>query len=143
MAARSAPQGNKDTPTRTANRENAQQATQARQSEQDAAHSRLAENVPSDPTVPEQVYADYTLNYDVDAAALKGRIPDVLLDAPVVSIKDLHFELDALRAKVSLFTKVLDLTELSVGMNAYLGNVKLTIESVGHGEVRRIPLLGT
>src|SRR5215211_712652 len=130
MAARSAPEGNKDTPTRTANRDNAEQATQARQSGQDAGHSRLAENVPSDQRVPEQVYADYAQNYDVDDAALNGRIPDVLLDAPVVSIKDLDIELDALQAKVSLFTKVLDLTELSAGIDAKLGNAKLTIESV-------------
>ena len=130
MAARSAPEGNKDTPTRTANRENAQQATQARRSAQDAGHSSLAENVPSDQTVPEQVYADYALNYDEDDAALNGKIPDVLLDAPVVSIKGLDFELDDLRAKVSLFAKVLELVELSAGIDAYLGNVKLTIESV-------------
>ena len=131
MAARSsAPEGNKDTPTRTANRENAQQATQARRSAQDAGHSRLAENVPSEQTVPEQVYADYALNYDEDDAALNGKIPDVLLDAPVVSIKDLDFELDDLRAKVSLFAKVLELVELSAGIDAYLGKVKLTIESV-------------
>jgi phage-related protein len=131
MAARSsAPEGNKDTPTRTANRENAQQATQARRSAQDAGNSRLAENVPSDQTVPEQVYADYAQNYDEDDAALNGKIPDVLLDAPVVSIKGLDFELDDLRAKVSLFAKVLELVELSAGIDAYLGKVKLTIESV-------------
>ena len=130
MAARSAPEGNKDTPTRTANRENAQQATQAQQSGQDAGHYRLAENIPSEQTVPEQVYADYAQNYDEDDAALNGKIPDVLLDAPVVSIKDLDFELDDLRAKVSLFAKVLELVELSAGIDAYLGKVKLTIESV-------------
>jgi e3 binding domain len=131
MAARSsAPEGNKDTPTRTANQENAQQATQAQRPAQDAGHSPLAENVPSEQTVPEQVYADYALNYDEDDAALNGKIPDVLLDAPVVSIKDLDFELDDLRAKVSLFAKVLELVELSAGIDAYLGNVKLTIESV-------------
>jgi hypothetical protein len=130
MAARSAPEGNKDTPTRTANRENAQQATQAQQSGQDAGHSRLAENIPSEQTVPEQVYADYAQNYDEDDAALNGKIPDVLLDAPVVSIKDLDFELDDLRAKVPLFAKVLELVELSAGIDAYLGKVKLTIESV-------------
>jgi hypothetical protein len=130
MAARSAPEGNKDTPTRTANRENAQQATQVQRPAQDAGHSRLAENVASQQTVPEQVYADYALNYDEDDAALNGKIPDVLLDAPVVSIKDLDFELDDLRAKVSLFAKVLDLVELSAGIDAYLGKVKLTIESV-------------
>jgi hypothetical protein len=42
MAARSAPEGNKDTPTRTTDRENAEQATQARHSAQDAGHSRSA-----------------------------------------------------------------------------------------------------
>jgi hypothetical protein len=130
MAARSGAEGNKDTPTSTANRENAQQATQPRQSARDAGHSRLAENVPSEQTVPEQVYADYAQNYDEDDAALNGKIPDVLLDAPVVSIKDLDFELDDLRAKVSLFAKVLDLVELSAGIDAYLGKVKLSIESV-------------
>jgi e3 binding domain len=130
MAARSAAEGNKDTPTRTANREDAEQATQPRHSGQDAGHSRSVENVPSDQTVPEQVYADYAQNYGEDDAALNGRIPDVLLDAPVVSIKGLDFELDDLRAKVSLFAKVLDLVELSVGIDAYLGKVKLAIESV-------------
>jgi hypothetical protein len=130
MAARSAAEGNQDTPTRAANRENGEQATQVQRPAQDAGHSRLAENVASDQTVPEQVYADYALNYDEDDAALNGKIPDVLLDAPVVSIKDLNFELDDLRAKVSLFAKVLDLVELSAGIDAYLGKVKLTIESV-------------
>ena len=105
MAARSAPEANKDTPT--SNRGNAQQAMQTQRPAQDAGHSRLAENVPSEQTVPEQVYADYAQNYDEDDAALNGKIPEVLLDAPVVSIKDLDFELDDLRAKVSLFAKVL------------------------------------
>ena len=130
MAARSAPEGNKDTPTRTANRDNAEQATQARQSGQDAGHSRLAENVPSDQRVPEQGYADYAQNYDEDDAALNNGIPDVSLDAQVVSLKDLNFEVDDLRAKAALFTKVLDLVELSAGIHAYLGNAKLTLESV-------------
>jgi e3 binding domain len=130
MAARSAPQGNKDTPTRTANRDNAEQATQARQSGQDGGHSRLAENVPSDQRVPEQGYADYAQTYDEDDAALNDRIPDVFLDAQMVSLKDIDFEVDDLRAKVALFTKVLDLVELSAGIDAYLGNVKLNIESV-------------
>jgi e3 binding domain len=130
MAARNAPEGSEDTPTRTANRDNAQQATPARQSGQDAGHSRLAENVPSNQRVPEQGYADYAQNYDEDDAALNDRIPDVFLDAQEVSLKDLNFEVDELRAKVALYTKVLDLVELSAGIDAYLGNTKLTIESV-------------
>src|SRR5215211_7051663 len=112
-----------------ADRENGELATQTRQPGQDAGHSRPAENLPSDQTVPEQVYADYAQNYDEDAA-LNGRIPDVLVDVPVVNLKGLDFELNDLRAKVSLFAKVLDLVELSVGIDAYLSKVKLTIESV-------------
>ena len=135
MAARSAPQGNKDTPTRTANRDNAEQATQARQSGQDGGHSRLAENVPSDQRVPEQGYADYAQTYDEDDAALNDRIPDVFLDSQVVNLNGFNFEVDDLRAKVALFTKVHDLVELSAGIDTKLGNAKLTIES---GEVQSL-----
>ena len=135
MAARSAPEGNKDTPTRTANRDNAEQATQARQSGQDARHSCLAENVPSDQRVPEQGYADYAQTYDEDDAALNDRIPDVFLNSQVVNLNGFNFEVDDLRAKVALFTKVLDLVELSAGIDANLGNAKLTIES---GEVQSL-----
>jgi hypothetical protein len=130
MAPSNTQEGNEGTAPRTADQQEGDQATLTRRSGQDEEHSRSVENVPSDQTVPEQVYADYAQNYDEDDAALNGRIPDVLLDAPVVSIKDLDFELDELRAKVSLFAKVLDLVELSVGIDAYLGKVKLTIESV-------------
>src|SRR5215212_5727338 len=130
MATRNALEGNEGTAPRAADRENGDQATQTRRSGQDEEHSRSVENVPSDQTVPEQVYADYAQNYDEDDAALNGRIPDVLVDAPVVNLKGLDFELEDLRAKVSLFAKVLDLVELSVGIDAYLGKVKLIIESV-------------
>ena len=130
MATSNTQEGNEGTAPRTADQQEGDQATLSRRSGQDEEHSRSVENVPSDQTVPEQVYADYAQNYDEDDAALNGRIPDVLLDAPMVSIKGLDFELDELRAKVSLFAKVLDLVELSIGIDAYLGKVKLTIESV-------------
>ena len=44
---------------------------------------RFANNIPGDRTVPEQAYADYTLEYDQEDAAMNGKIPDVLLDVPV------------------------------------------------------------
>src|SRR5215218_9784594 len=94
MATRNTQEGNEGTAPRMADQQEGDQATQARRSGQDEEHSRSVENVPSDQTVPEQVYADYAQNYGEDDAALNGRIPDVLLDAPVVSIKDLDFELD-------------------------------------------------
>src|ERR671921_2557261 len=106
------------------------QSTQPPPSEQNEKQHRSAKNVPSDQTVPEQVYSDYALNYDESDAAFNGKIPDVLLDAPVVKLEGLDFELNDLRARVSLFAKVLDLVELTVGIDAYLGRVKLTIDSI-------------
>ena len=91
---------------------------------------RFANNIPGDRTVPEQAYADYTLEYDEEDAVMNGKIPDVLLDVPVVKVDEINFELNDLRAKVNLFAKVLDLVELSVGVDVYLGRVKLVIQGV-------------
>jgi phage-related protein len=91
---------------------------------------RFAANIPGDKTIPEKAYADYTLEYDEDDAVMNGKIPDVLLDVPVVKVDEINFELNDLRAKVNLFAKVLDLVELSVGVDAYLGRVKLVIQGV-------------
>ncbi|MDQ3377907.1 MAG: hypothetical protein M3533_13590, partial [Actinomycetota bacterium] len=74
---------------------------------------RFANNIPGDQTIPEKAYADYTLEYDDEDAAMNGKIPDVLLDVPVVKVDEINFELNDLRAKVNLFAKVLDLVELS------------------------------
>src|SRR5215211_5957510 len=38
---------------------------------------RYASNIPGDRTVPEQAYADYTLEYDEEDAVMNGKIPDV------------------------------------------------------------------
>jgi hypothetical protein len=93
-------------------------STQPPPSEQnEKQHRSSAKNVPSDQTVPERVYSDYALNYDEGDAAFDGKIPDVLIDAPVVKLEGLDFELNDLRAKVALFAKVLDLVELTVGID--------------------------
>ncbi|MDP9440427.1 MAG: hypothetical protein M3P49_17095, partial [Actinomycetota bacterium] len=91
---------------------------------------RFANNIPGDQTIPEKAYADYVLEYDDDDAVMNGKIPDVLLDVPVVKVDEINFELNDLRAKVNLFAKVLDLVELSVGVDLYLGRVKLVITGV-------------
>ena len=90
---------------------------------------RFAANIPADKTIAEQEYADYVLDY-LDSAAGDQTIPDVLLDVPVVKVDEINFELNDLRAKVSLYAKVLDLVELSVGVDTYLGRVKLMIQGV-------------
>src|ERR671910_1703768 len=91
---------------------------------------RFANNIPGDQTVPEKAYADYTLEYDDGDAVMNGKIPDVLLDVPVIKVDRIDFELNDLRVKANLFAKVLDLVELSVGVDAYLGRVKLVIKGV-------------
>ena len=82
---------------------------------QKAEEYRFASNIPGDQTIPEKEYADYTLEYDEDDAVMNGKIPDVLLDVPVVKVDEINFELNDLRAKVNLFAKVLDLVELVGG----------------------------
>jgi hypothetical protein len=121
---------NQNTSQRTSDRQSGAQATQTPQSVQNDEQHPSANNLPSDKTAPEQEYSDYVLDYDEGDAALNAKTPDVLLDAPVVKLNNLDFELNDLRAKVSLFAKVLDLVELSVGIDAFLGRVKLNIESI-------------
>src|ERR671913_1287552 len=87
---------------------------------------RFAANIPSDKTAAEREYADYILENDQEDA----KIPDVLLDVPVVKVDEINFELNDLRVRANLFAKVLDLVELAVGVDAYLGRVKLVITGV-------------
>src|SRR5215203_993003 len=87
---------------------------------------RFAANIPADKTAAEQEYANYIQENDLDDA----KIPDVLLDVPVVKIDEINFELNDLRVRANLFAKVLDLVELAVGVDAYLGRVKLVITGV-------------
>jgi hypothetical protein len=123
--------GDRDASQRTANQKGSARVTQTpQQAEKSDEQHSSASNIPSDQTAPEKEYSDYALTYDEGDAAFDGKIPDVLLDAPVVKLDNLDFELNDLRAKVSLFAKVLDLVELSVGIDAYLGKVKLTIEAI-------------
>ena len=131
MTAPNSPKRNQDTSQRTGNVESGARAKQSRQPVRNDEQRPSSNNhLPSDRTAPEQEYSDYLLDYDEEDAALNAKDPDVLLDAPVVKLSNLDFELDDLRAKVSLFAKVLDLVELSVGIDALLGKVKLTIESI-------------
>ncbi|HVD44261.1 MAG TPA: hypothetical protein VNB92_02835, partial [Rubrobacter sp.] len=60
-----------------------------RTSVQKAEEYRFASNIPGDQTIPEKEYADYTLEYDEDDAVMNGKIPDVLLDVPVVKVDEI------------------------------------------------------
>src|SRR3712207_365699 len=102
------------------------QALDTRTSVQKKEKYRFAANIPSDKTAAEREYAEYILENDEDDA----KVPDVLLDVPVVKVDEINFELNDLRVRANLYAKVLDLVELAVGVDAYLGRVKLVIQGV-------------
>ncbi|HET9161827.1 MAG TPA: E3 binding domain-containing protein [Solirubrobacterales bacterium] len=87
-----------------------------------------ARNQGSSKTVPERMYEDYTI---IDPGEISDTDePDVVVDVPVVKVDELHFELDDLKARISLHAEVLDLVKLSVGVHAELGKVELNIKGV-------------
>jgi hypothetical protein len=59
--------------------------------------------------------------------------PDVLLDVPDVSVEEISFELDNLRAHLSLDAKVANLVQLNAGVDLGIDRVKLLIKGV-HAE---------
>src|SRR5918997_2157866 len=102
------------------------QALDTRTSVQKKEKYRFAANTPSDKTAAEREYANYVIESGEDDT----KVPDVLLDVPVVKVDEINFELNDLRVRANLFAKVLDLVELAVGVDAYLGRVKLVITGV-------------
>src|SRR5215211_7566325 len=126
MTAENSQESNEVTTRESEGQGSSSQALDTRTSVQKKEKYRFAANIPSDKTAPEQEYANYVLENDEDAA----NVPDVLLDVPVVKVDSIDFELNDLRARVSLLAKVGDFVELAVGVDAYLGRVKLGIYGV-------------
>src|SRR5215211_6325161 len=84
---------------------------------------RFAQNVEG-MTAAEREYREYASSDD----GLSD--PDVLLSVPVVKVDRIHLELDNLDAQVALKAQVLDLLELTVGVDAHLGKLRIDIEGV-------------
>jgi hypothetical protein len=59
-----------------------------------------------------------------------NREPDVLLDVPVLNVGAINLEVRDLRAHVAVLAELANLVNLSVGVDARLDEVKLTIEDV-------------
>src|SRR5215210_5366723 len=126
MTAENSQESNEATTRESEGQGSSSQALDTRTSVQKKEKYRFAANTPSDKTAPEREYAEYILENDEGQANL----PDVLLDVPVVKVDEINFELNDLRVRANLFAKVLDLVELAVGVDAYLGRVKLVITGV-------------
>ena len=56
--------------------------------------------------------------------------PDVLLDVPVVKVEELNLEVDDLKARVALRTRLSELLEIDVGINLSLTTVNLEAKGV-------------
>jgi len=66
--------------------------------------------------------------------------PDVLLDVPVVKVDKIHLKVEELDARVALKAKVLDLVNLTVGVDAHLGKLEVDIEGVEAQALVRVRL---
>jgi hypothetical protein len=98
----------------------------ARSASQKTEKYRFAKNVDGRATVAEREYRDYATS----PLAETGQDPDVLLDVPVVKVDKIYLKLADLEAHVAVKAQVLDLVELDVGVDAYLGKLEIDIEGV-------------
>jgi hypothetical protein len=56
--------------------------------------------------------------------------PDLDLEVPVIQIEELDLEVEDLQLQVSLQTQLADFVNISAGVNAHIGKVKLAIKGV-------------
>jgi hypothetical protein len=76
-------------------------------------------------TAPEREYEGYVAEERAGSEA-----PDVVLDVPVLNVEELNLEVDDLRAHVSARAEIANLVRVNIGVDAYLGKVKLEIKGV-------------
>jgi pyruvate/2-oxoglutarate dehydrogenase complex dihydrolipoamide acyltransferase (E2) component len=80
-------------------------------------------------TCPQREYQEYAATHGGEQLAA-GQEPDVLLDVPVLNVGAINLEVRGLRAHVAVLAELANLVNLSVGVDARLDEVKLTIEDV-------------
>ena len=80
-------------------------------------------------TTAQREYQDYAAT-DGGERVAAGQEPDVLLDVPVLNVGTINLEVRGLRAHVAVLAELANLVNLSVGVDARLDEVKLTIEDV-------------
>jgi hypothetical protein len=69
--------------------------------------------------------------------------PDLDLEVPVIQIEELDLEVEDLQLQVSLQTQLADFVNISAGVNAHVGKVKLAIKGVEAQARLRVRLEGT
>ena len=69
--------------------------------------------------------------------------PDLDLDVPVLQIDELDLEVEDLQLQVSLQTQLADFVNISAGLNAHVGKLKLAIKGVEAQARLKVRLEGT
>jgi pyruvate/2-oxoglutarate dehydrogenase complex dihydrolipoamide acyltransferase (E2) component len=72
---------------------------------------------------------DYAVRHAEDRGETYGD-PDVLLDVPTLNVEAVDLEVEDLQVRVSLQAALADLVQINVGLEAELGEVKLTVKDV-------------
>ena len=80
-------------------------------------------------TTAQREYQEYAATDGGEQLAV-GQEPDVLLDVPVLKVGAINLEVRGLMAHVAVLAELANLVNLSVGVDARLDEVKLTIEDV-------------
>lgn len=78
-------------------------------------------------TAPEREYEDYLETRDEEVG---DETPDVVLDVPVLNVEELNLGVEDLRVHVSARAEIADLVKINVGVEAFLGQVKLEIKGI-------------
>lgn len=79
---------------------------------------------------PEEETSQEAEGYEETGEAFARADPDVLLDVPKVNIEELNLEVEDLKARVALRTRLADLLEIDVGLDVSLGTAKLESKGV-------------
>lgn len=70
------------------------------------------------------------MGYEQDGSEFARADPDVLLDVPVVKVEELNLDVEELKARVALRTRLADLLDIEVGVDLSLTNVSLETKGV-------------
>lgn len=85
----------------------------------------------SDPEgAPEEEESQEQEGYKKSGEDFARADPDVLLDVPKVHVEELNLEVEDLKARVALRTRLADLLEIDVGLDVSLNTVKLETKGV-------------
>ncbi len=92
--------------------------------------SNAADGVPPNSSAPAPQQSRNILAQAAIEEETEDQQPDVLLDVPTVKVDEISLEVDDLRARVSLHTRLANMLELSAGADVSISRVKLEVKGV-------------